>query len=323
MAGVHKDVVVSVIPTNIPHGQTARRLEWPHLPPFLRSLIEKRLGGGPVVSAESHGAGFTPGFASVLSCQDGSQHFVKAASAKAQRDSATLYREEAAKLKKLAGWVPSPKLKWFDDGEWVVLAFEHVESRLPSRPWTSVDLEVVSQALVETAAALTPAPGIGWPTFAEEHVSYPALWDRVAGYPHADRAAELAAGFAEHTAGETLVHLDVRDDTILIRPDGGVLLVEWTWPVLGADWIDSLLLLVGPRGDGLDAESFLATHPLLSQAAPEAIDSVLALFAGYFLAAADQPVKTTSPHLRRMQRWQGEVCLDWLAERREWDQEPA
>jgi hypothetical protein len=43
----------------------------------------------------------------------------------------------------------------------------------------------------------------------------------------------------------------------------------------------------------------------------------------YFLAAADQPVKTTSPHLRRMQRWQGEVCLDWLSERRGWDQEPA
>ena len=75
--------------------------------------------------------------------------------------------------------------------------------------------------------------------------------------------------------------------------------------------------------DGLDAESFLAAHPLLSKADPEAIDSVLALFAGYFLAAADQPVKTTSPHLRRMQRWQGEVCLDWLAERQGWDQEPA
>nr|WP_260173878.1 hypothetical protein [Nocardioides albus] len=295
-------------------------MEWSHLPPFLRSAIEKRLGGGPVVSAESHGAGFTPGFASVLTCQDGSQHFVKAASAKAQRDSAALHREEAAKLKKLAGWVPAPKLRWFDDDEWVVLAFEHVEARLPSRPWTTSDLELVSQALVEAAATLTPAPGIGWPTFAEEHASHPALWDRVAGYPHSDRAAELAAGFAEHTAGETLVHLDVRDDTVLIRPDGGVLLVDWTWPVIGADWIDSLLLLVGPRGDGLDAEAFLATHPLLSKAEPEAIDSVLALFAGYFLAAADQPVKTTSPHLRRMQRWQGEVCLDWLTERRGWDQ---
>lgn len=311
---------MSAIPTNIPHGQTARRLDWAHLPPFLRSAIEKRLGS-PVVETEPQAAGYTPGFASVLTCQDGSKHFVKAASAKAQRASATALREEAAKMKKLAGWVPAPKLKWSDDGEWVVLAFEHVKSRLPARPWTTEDLEVVSRALVETAEALTPAPGMGWPTFVEEHASYPALWDRVLplGYPHADRAADLAPGFAEHTAGETLVHLDVRDDTLRIRPDGGVQLVEWTWPVLGADWIDSLLLLVGPRGDGLDADSSLADHPLLSKAAPEAIDSVLALFAGYFLAAAEQPVKTTSPHLRRMQRWQGEVCLDWLSERQGWE----
>ena len=308
----------AAIPTNIPHGQTARRLEWAHLPPLLRSAIEKRLGS-PVVETESHAAGYTPGFASVLTCRDGSKHFVKAASAKAQRASAATFREEATKLKKLAGWVPAPKLKWFDDGEWVVLVFEYVESRLPSRPWTVGDLELVSRALVEAADALTPAPGIGWPTFAEEHAELPKLWERVEGYLHAERASELAAGFAEHTAGETLLHVDVRDDNVLIRPDGGVLLVEWTWPVLGADWIDSLMLLVGPRGDGLDAEAVLATHPLLSKAAPEAIDSVLALFAGYFLAAAEQPVKTTSPHLRRMQRWQGEVCLDWLSERQGWE----
>ena len=34
---------------------------------------------------QSQGAGFTPGFASVLTCADGSRHFVKAASLKAQR----------------------------------------------------------------------------------------------------------------------------------------------------------------------------------------------------------------------------------------------
>ncbi|TQL67695.1 hypothetical protein FB381_1577 [Nocardioides albertanoniae] len=310
---------MSAIPTTIPHGQTARRLEWAHLPPFLRAAIEKRLGGGPVVDAESQAAGYTPGFASVLTCRDGSTHFVKAASAKAQRASATVFREEAAKLKKLAGWIPAPKLEWFDDGEWVVMAFEHVEARLPARPWTPEDLETVSGALIDAAGQLTPAPGIGWPTFAEEYAAYPELWERTVGYPDAERAAEIAAGFAEHTAGETLLHLDVRDDTIRIRPDGSVLLVEWTWPVVGAEWIDSLMLLVGPRGDGLDVESLLSAHPLLSQAAPEAIDSVLALFAGYFLAAAEQPLKTTSPHLRRMQRWQGEVCLDWLSERRGWE----
>jgi hypothetical protein len=45
---------------------------------------------------------------------------------------------------------------------------------------------------------------------------------------------------------------------------------------------------------------------------------VLALLAGYFLKSASDPVPPTSPHLREHQRWQGEVCWDWLCERRGW-----
>ena len=51
-----------------------------------------RLPGGLRALA---GSGFTPGFASVLVCEDGSRHFVKAASVKAQRLFADSYREEA------------------------------------------------------------------------------------------------------------------------------------------------------------------------------------------------------------------------------------
>ncbi|MBO0842341.1 MAG: hypothetical protein J2O46_04090, partial [Nocardioides sp.] len=141
--------------------------------------------------------------------------------------------------------------------------------------------------------------------------------------PHAADAAALAEGFADHTAGETLVHLDVRDDNILIQPDGSVLLVDWNWPVRGADWLDSLMLLIGPCGDGLDVEAHLAAHPLLGAVEPEAVDSVLALLAGYFLERAVQPVPPSSPYLREVQRWQGEVCWSWLAARRGWAEAPA
>ena len=50
----------------------------------------------------------------------------------------------------------------------------------------------------------------------------------------------------------------------------------------------------------------------------EDIDIVLALVTGYFLKSADEPVPPTSPFLRDAQRWQGEVCWDWLGERRGW-----
>ena len=48
------------------------------------------------------------------------------------------------------------------------------------------------------------------------------------------------------------------------------------------------------------------------------IDVVLALITGYFLKSADDPVPPTSPFIRDAQRWQGEVCWDWLSERRGW-----
>ncbi len=53
-------------------------------------------------------------------------------------------------------------------------------------------------------------------------------------------------------------------------------------------------------------------------ARPESVDVVLALVTGYFLKNADEPVPPTSPHLRDAQRWQGDVCWQWLRERRGW-----
>ncbi len=93
-----------------PAGRTARRLEWRFLPPEVRALVEERCGS-PVVEAESQGGGFTPGFASVLTCEDGSRHFVKAASTQAQRPFAEAYREEARKLRALPADLPAAR-RW-------------------------------------------------------------------------------------------------------------------------------------------------------------------------------------------------------------------
>ena len=48
-----------------------------------------------MATATSQNSGFTPGFASVLECEDGSRHFVKAASVRAQR----MFAERAAPLR--------------------------------------------------------------------------------------------------------------------------------------------------------------------------------------------------------------------------------
>jgi hypothetical protein len=307
----------------VPVGRTARRVEWAHLPPRVRQSVEERLGR-PVESASSRTSGFTPGFASVLTCADGSRHFVKAASTKAQRMFAEAYREEARKLAALPAEAPAAGLLWtLDVDDWFLLCLEHVEGRQPRRPWTTTDLEASLDALETVAELLTPAPaGLGLEPLEVEFGPFPAFWDHVRAtrpaLPHLEEAAALAARCAEVVGGDTLVHTDVRDDNVLVTPDGRAVLCDWNWPCVGAAWVDTLLLLVGPRGDGLDVESVLATRRLTRDVPAESIDIVLALLVGFFLRQADEPVPPTSPHLRDHQRWQGEVCWDWLAARRGW-----
>ena len=305
-----------------PVGRTARRLEWSFLPPALRAGIEHRCGS-EVVEAISQGSGFTPGFASVLVCEDGSRHFVKAASVKAQRMFAESYREEARKLAALPASVPAPRLRWTIEADWVVLGIEHLDARPPHRPWRHDDLDACLDSLEHIAAALTPPPPeLPLDSFAEEFVAFPALWRHVAAtrpdLPHLDEAALLAMRYAEVTTGDTVVHSDLRDDNALIDREGRAWFCDWNFPVIGADWLDSLLLLIGPRGDGLDVDDVMAVRPLLRGVPPESVDVVLALVTGYFWKSADDPVPPSSPHIRDHQRWQGDVCWAWLCERRGW-----
>ncbi|CAB4709757.1 MAG: phosphotransferase [Actinobacteria bacterium] len=309
---------------HLPHGRTARRLEWPFLPPYLRDVVARQCGS-PVVDAVSQTAGFTPGFASVLTCADGSRHFVKAASVKAQRMFAESYREEARKLGSLPAAAPAPRLLWsHDDDEWVVLGIEHVEARAPARPWVQADLDAALAMLVEVSTLFTPAPTeLSLDTAATEFAAWPATWQQLRSSrpglaAHVDEAAALAARLAEASAGDTLCHTDVRDDNILLTDDGRALLCDWNWPVRGAAWLDALFLLIGPRGDGLDVSPVIDTHPLFAGVPPDHVDVVLAAATGYFLTSSDLPVPRTSPYVREAQAWQGAVCWDWLAERRGW-----
>ena len=306
----------------VPAGKTARRLEWQFLPPHIRAFIEERCGS-KVVAADSQSAGFTPGFASVLTCVDGSRHFVKAASVKAQRLFADSYREEARKLVALPEAVPAPRLLWSRDDDWVVLGLEYVDGRNPRRPWRPADLDRCLDAIEDVVSTLTPPPAqLDLDSFADEFREVVGYWDHVRatqpGLPHLEEAAALAAGFEDVTRGNTLVHTDLRDDNFIIDRAGKVWMCDWNWPVVGAAWIDSLFVLVGPRGDGLDVEAAIARRPLLGDVPAEHIDRVLALLVGFFYRQRDEPVPPSSPHLRDHQSWQGDVCWAWLCERRGW-----
>src|SRR5690606_28681822 len=140
-------------------------------------------------------------------------------------------------------------------------------------------------------------------------------WKQI-DHPRAAEIGTLAEQYVDVVGGDTLVHADIRDDNILIRSDGSALLCDWNWPVVGARWLDSLFLLIGPRGDGLDVDELIAAHPLLADVPPDHVDVVIALLLGFFTVSAAQRVPPTSPHIRAVQAWQRDVLDDWLAERR-------
>lgn len=309
------------LPSSLPHGRTARRLGWEHLPPLVRAAVAERCGAA-VVDDEPQTGGFLPGFSSVLTCADGSRHLVRAASTRAQRGYAHGCQLEARTRPSLPAGAPAAPLRWvLQEQDWVAVCIEHVPGRPPARPWTLEDATAVLDGLAGAAASLTPAPAaLGVETAAEAFATWPDAWDHVRAsepdLPHLEEMAALAARFLDVCEGDTLVHTDVRDDTVLLADDGRLLLDDWHWPVRGAAWIDPVIALVGPRGDGLDADALLAACPVTAGVPAEHVDALLALLAGYYRQAADGPAVPAAPHLRTAQRWQARVCETWLRERR-------
>ena len=318
-------------PSPLPHGRTANRPRWAALPDEVRTSVATRLGS-PVVAADSAGAGFTAGFASRLRMADGTRAFLKAVSLAANPVIHASYREEARIAAALPPGVPAPRLLWSADVEdWVVLAFVDVESRQPRRPWVPDELSAVLDVLPVLAAELTPAPaGLELPRLADEAADL-TFWQDAAGggsgapdapvtvTSHVDELARLESGWAAATAGDTMLHVDLRDDNVLLTPTGQTLVCDWNWPALGPVWFDLVALLISVHGDGLDADALLAAHPLAAGADPGAVDGVLAALAGMWSATADRPLDfPASPWLRAHQAWCRDATLSWLAARRGW-----
>lgn len=307
----------------VPHGRTSRRLEWQHLHPDVRAAVERRLGS-PVREAASQGAGFTPGFASCLTGEDGSQIFVKAASKQAQRTIAASYAEEARKLRLMPDDLPAPRLLWAEeDDRWVVLGLEHVEGRNPARPWLRDDLDRCLGALTAAATATRGIPaGLDLLPLHEDLPRLLTGWDAVVGagadWPHLEEARALAHSYADLPDAEHLIHADARDDNFILAADGRTLICDWNWPALGPAWQDLVDLLVTAHGDGLDADALLGQHPLAAGAPAEHVDAWLAALCGYMVEADSRPVPPSSPLLGVHRRWWAAALWSWLSQRRGW-----
>ena len=315
-----------------PPAAAGVRPGWEEVPGRVRAAIEAWLDDRVTV-AESAPGGFSPGLAARLQTRDGRRVFVKAVGPEPNPDSSAMHRREIEVVRMLPPEAPVPRLLWsYDEGEegWVVLVFEDVEGRSPAEPWRPEELDRSLGALAALAGLLTPSPlprttvgGVdGWSIIAGGHwrklvEERPARLD---GWSlrHLDRLAELEAGAPEAAAGDTLLHLDLRADNLILTPDR-VVVVDWPHARVGAPWVDLLFFApsVAMQG-GPPPEELLSRYPPARLADPDAITAVVCAIAGFFVGEGLRPAPPGLPTLRAFQIAQGEVARSWLSRRTGW-----
>ncbi|WBB67088.1 phosphotransferase [Micromonospora sp. WMMD812] len=305
---------------------TKSRVGWAELPDHVRAAVQEILGDR-VVEAVSQPGGYSPGSADRVRTASGRRAFVKAVSPAQNPDSPRMHRAEARVAAALPASAPTPRLLGcHDDGDWVALVFTDADGRHPATPWRADELATVLSTLEAMAVALTPNPVSHAPTAAEQLAYDFAGWHRIAADPparldpwartHLDELRAAADSGLAALAGDTLCHVDLRADNLLVDPAGAVTVVDWPWACRGPAWLDTALLLVNVRlHGGHDTEALLRRLPLTADVDPDALTGTYAGLAGYFTDAARRPAPANIPTVRAFQQAQADALLPWLATR--------
>lgn len=312
---------------------------WGSLDPGVRARVERALGAG-VARARSCGDGFSPGMASRLLLDDGRRVFLKGIDA--AHPWAPQYADEIAVTTALPDGI-GPDVRWSaapeESGGWWWLCLEDVPGThpvlAPGTPGTERAVAAVDRAL----SRLTPSPAGG--TRPVAHVVGPWLtgWSALRTAPpagldpwagrHLDRLAAIERDWWPASHGDTLLHWDLHTANMLHRPAAGsvgrgsaageVVLIDWSYRLHGAAWIDAAVLV--PQlilGGHTPAQAEQATARLPRPADPGALTAFAAGLAGLWTASARQPPPATAPSLRRHQARTAGATLTWLRHRTDW-----
>ncbi|WP_430868253.1 phosphotransferase family protein [Demequina aurantiaca] len=314
-----------------PRPFNTRRMGWSDLPEQAQAHIVD-LVGSPVAEVRSTAEGFSPGFAGIVQCTDGSQTFVKATSAIRHPHSIALGRREIVVNAALPAAVHAPVMEFsHDDGDWALAGFEVIDGGTPHLPWTADGLEAALEAIADLSEVQVDAAD-GFRPFSESLAEAFRYWGEFAALPTAEQAARaagrewgnwalahadtLATWEAEApaaSAGNRLIHGDLRADNMVLDRAGDVWLVDWPHAEYGAPWVDLVGLLpsVEMQGGGPCAGHF-REHALGSQVEHEELRALVTAIAGYFLLGSWTPAPEQIPTLRQFQFAQAGPALRWL-----------
>lgn len=303
-------------------------MEWSAVPRSVRDAVDLALGSAVVETVNLEG-GFSPGPAARCDLADGRRVFVKAAGERLNPISPAMHRIEGAVLGALPADHPSPTLiDVVDDGDWVALLVEWVDGSMPPAPLADDDvaraLRLVDR-LAETGSGLHP---VGVEPFRRRGRSLFGHWTGLLASPprgldpwsrtHLTQLANLESDIEQASEGRHLIHGDLRTDNMIFSVDGPEhdIAVDWPSAAIGAPWIDLLELLPALHLDGgpPPAEIF-DTRRVARGADAEAVDVVLATFAGFLTRHALLPAPPGLPTLRAFQAAQARIARRWLAQR--------
>ncbi|MFT4217655.1 MAG: phosphotransferase [Micropruina sp.] len=301
------------------------RLAFAELPDHVRDWAEGVLGA-PVVRTRPASGGYSPGVAEGLSAADGSAIFLKAVHPSRNPESPALLRAEARTLRGMPSGLPIARLiDALDEGPdgWVALALENVSGRQAPLPWSNATIQAALVSLGELRDALTPAPAAEWEDAVDVLRGMFGRWQALADAADLDpwlaerHAALVAASEAALTemAGDTLIHLDLRADNLMLRDDGRLIVVDWAWAARGPAWLDPVLLaieFISSAEPGVDADAWIARIAADHGIGTTPIVHALVGILGFFEHAGRRPDPPGLPTVREFQRFQAAALRGWL-----------
>jgi hypothetical protein len=226
----------------------ATRTSWNDLPAQVRATVEDH--AGTVHRVDPISSGLNASFTARLHTDMGLA-FAKGVPS----DRATAQRREA----EINSYVQpiAPLLLWEVETQgWHILGFEHVNGRAADLSPGSTDLASIADVLGHLAELATPRSACK------------RIEDRWAD------AAQRAGVSTDPLAGDHLLHTDLNPHNILVT-DTGIRIVDWSWPTLGAAWLDTAcaaLWLIAEGHSPQDAETWASGVAVWAGATPKALD---------------------------------------------------
>jgi aminoglycoside phosphotransferase len=290
------------------------RQSYADISPVVRRWVDDQLGAS-VIEARTQQGGMSPGCAARLRTADGRAAFVKAVSADTNPRTPELFRHEIAVLSRLAPVDYRPALlATYDDGTWVAVLLEDVEGVHPDLDDPSHAAAVWSMVEAQSRELTPPPRDLRLDTAADGARRWAEGWATMSAGPDThlpdwatqrfDELLQRVQTLDDRLPVDSLCHWDVRNDNLLLRPDGSVVIVDWGMARLGPAWSDLFVLCL----TWADRPEFDVLADRVD-ADPEVVTDLLLALGGWGALQSTEPAPPGIPTMRAFQRREAERFL--------------